>query len=355
MKKTIFLSALLVFATSYLFADKGYSYQVTPVMGKNFSDTDSKMLNSNMMLGVRASAYEDEFYGFQFSYMYGGDIGYLGSNDKTDLHRFYTGIVLDGEEEYSITPSLTLGFGYEVLSDPIATEQSQGFLSSGVGFRFHLIDYINISFETKAILKINSEDLDFVTNLGLGVMLDEDMNLYYKQRAPRVKSEEEEIDDNIITGYDTSSELLPMPEANEVIQAMQDCEDRKNIKCEKAYRLQVLFDYDKYDIKKKYMSEINKVIDVLKAKRNYLLVVEGHTDSKGSEAYNKVLSQKRADAVKMYITSKGVDYSRVKAIGYGEDMPIASNDTDEGRALNRRVVARFVSNSYNPYNTFDDE
>lgn len=351
MKKIIFLSALML-ATSCLFASQKYTYQVTPTMGKNFSDPDSRMLNSNMMLGIRATAYEDEFYGFQFGYTYGGDIGYLGSTQKTSLHRFYTGIVLDGEEEYSITPSLMMGFGYEILSNPISTEQSQGFLSTGIGFKFHLIDYINISLETKVILKINNEDLDFVTNLGFGVMLDEDMNLYMMQKK-RVVPVEEEYDDNIITGYDTSSELLPMPEANEVIQAMQDCEDKKNIKCEKAYRLEVLFDYDKYDVKKKYMSEIDKAITVLKAKNRYLLVVEGHTDSKGSDGYNKVLSQKRADAVKMYITSKGVDYSRIKSIGYGEDMPIASNDTDEGRALNRRVVARFVSNTYNPYNTFD--
>ncbi len=353
MKKVVFLTALM-FATVALFANKSYTYQITPMMGKNFSDTDSKMLNSNMLLGIRATTYEDEFYGFQFSYTYGGDIGYLGSDEVTSLHRLYGGIVLDGEEEYSITPSLTLGGGYEYLSNPIENEQSQTFLSTGIGFKFHLIDYINISFEAKAILKVNTEDLDFVTNLGFGIMLDEDMNLYMMPRK-RVVEVEDEYDDNIITGYDTSNELLPMPEASEVIKAMQDCEDTKNIKCEKAYRLQVFFDYDKYDIKKKYFSEINKVIDVLKAKKNYLLVVEGHTDSRGSDAYNKVLSQKRANAVKMYITSKGIDYNRIKAIGYGEDMPIASNATDEGRALNRRVVARFVSNTYNSYNTFDLE
>lgn len=65
--------------------------------------------------------------------------------------------------------------------------------------------------------------------------------------------------------------------------------------------------------------------------------VNGYTDSVGSAAYNLKLSQQRADAVRDYLVSKGVDGSRLAARGFGKDNPIAANDTDEGRALNRRV------------------
>ncbi len=345
MKKIISLGAFML--ASSLFASHNYTYQVTPMVGKNFSDTDSRMLNTDMMIGIRATAYENETYGFQFGYERASDIGYNNSSEKTNLQRFYTGIVLDGEEEYSIVPSLMLGAGYEVLSNSIENEPSQGFLSGGVGFKYYLLDYLNIALETKALIKINTEDIDISTTLGFGIMLDEDFNLNVMEKEQLI--EENNDDDMMMTGYDDSNELLPMPEPNEVIKAMKECEDKKNVKCEKAYRLEVFFDYDKSNVKKMYMSEINKAIDVLLVKKNYLLVVEGHTDSKGSGAYNKALSQKRANAVKRYIASKQISVERIRAIGYGEDMPIATNDTEEGRALNRRVVAKFISSSHNSY------
>lgn len=68
--------------------------------------------------------------------------------------------------------------------------------------------------------------------------------------------------------------------------------------------------------------------------------IAGHTDSMGSEAYNQVLSQRRADAVRKYLLSKGVDAGRLTAVGYGEDEPVDTNETNEGRQNNRRVEFR---------------
>ena len=65
--------------------------------------------------------------------------------------------------------------------------------------------------------------------------------------------------------------------------------------------------------------------------------VAGHTDSTGAEEYNQGLSERRANSVKDYLVSKGVQAQRLQAKGYGESMPVASNDTKEGRAENRRV------------------
>ena len=68
-----------------------------------------------------------------------------------------------------------------------------------------------------------------------------------------------------------------------------------------------------------------------------MVEVAGHTDSMGSEAYNQGLSERRAQSVQDYLVSKGVKAQRLTAKGYGESMPVASNDTDAGRAENRRV------------------
>ena len=102
--------------------------------------------------------------------------------------------------------------------------------------------------------------------------------------------------------------------------------------------LRVNFDYDKSDVKPQYLSEIRQVADYLKANAGTDAVLEGHTDSRGSEAYNQRLSQRRVDAVKAVLVDQlSVNASRVRAVGYGETRPVATNDTDAGRAENRRV------------------
>jgi len=104
--------------------------------------------------------------------------------------------------------------------------------------------------------------------------------------------------------------------------------------------LNVLFDFDKSDIKPKYHDEIKRVADYMKAYPWEKATLEGHTDSKGTDPYNQKLSQLRVYAIKAYLVDKfGISADRLTAVGYGESKPIASNDTEEGRQLNRRVQA----------------
>jgi Outer membrane protein and related peptidoglycan-associated (lipo)proteins len=104
--------------------------------------------------------------------------------------------------------------------------------------------------------------------------------------------------------------------------------------------LNVEFDFDKSTIKKGYYQDIDNLAGVMKQYPDLNVVIEGHTDSIGSDAYNEKLSRERADAVKNYMVEKnGIDANRIKAIGFGEKQPVASNDTSEGRAQNRRVEA----------------
>ncbi len=87
--------------------------------------------------------------------------------------------------------------------------------------------------------------------------------------------------------------------------------------------------------------EVKKLAEFLNTYQDTSVIVEGHTDDRGAAAYNKSLSQKRADAVKaMLVDSYGIAASRVEAVGYGEEQPVASNDTAEGRAQNRRVIGK---------------
>lgn len=104
--------------------------------------------------------------------------------------------------------------------------------------------------------------------------------------------------------------------------------------------LNVLFDFDKANVKPKYHNEIKRVADYMNAYPWEKATLEGHTCSLGTDAYNQKLSQRRVDNIKAYLVDKfGISADRLTAVGYGESKPIATNDTEEGRQLNRRVQA----------------
>jgi OmpA-OmpF porin, OOP family len=99
----------------------------------------------------------------------------------------------------------------------------------------------------------------------------------------------------------------------------------------------IYFDFDKTTLKSESFVELDKVVDFLKQNSHVSIEIAGHTDSKGSDTYNLNLSQGRSQSVVDYLISQGIDAGRLQAKGYGESKPIDTNETEEGRANNRRV------------------
>lgn len=99
----------------------------------------------------------------------------------------------------------------------------------------------------------------------------------------------------------------------------------------------VLFETGKSDLKANAHTNLTKLAGFLNQQPDRSVVIEGHTDSQGSDSYNQTLSQNRADSVKVFLIQQGVASNRIMAIGKGETSPVASNDTSAGRQLNRRV------------------
>jgi outer membrane protein OmpA-like peptidoglycan-associated protein len=104
----------------------------------------------------------------------------------------------------------------------------------------------------------------------------------------------------------------------------------------------VTFDVDSSAISPSFQSTLSNIAQNLVQYPNSLIDVYGHTDSTGSDAYNQALSERRAQAVANYLQSRGVSAARVRWQGFGETQPVASNDTPEGRAKNRRVEIKIV-------------
>ena len=104
--------------------------------------------------------------------------------------------------------------------------------------------------------------------------------------------------------------------------------------------LDVKFDFDKAVVKPESYEDIQALADFMKQYPQTSTVVEGHTDSVGTDAYNQGLSERRAGAVRdVLVNQYGVESGRVQAVGYGESRPVADNASSDGRAINRRVEA----------------
>ena len=106
----------------------------------------------------------------------------------------------------------------------------------------------------------------------------------------------------------------------------------------------VLFAFDKSDLSAESKVNLDKLVTVLNGYPDTNIELQGHTDSKGSEAYNQTLSENRANAVSVYLNGKGITASRVTVKGFGETVPKYDNETEEGRAQNRRVEFLITAN-----------
>ncbi len=109
----------------------------------------------------------------------------------------------------------------------------------------------------------------------------------------------------------------------------------------------ITFAYDSATVQPQFQRTLDQVASTLSQYNQTYIDVYGHTDSTGSDSYNQTLSEQRAASVASYLESRGVLSARIGTRGYGESQPIASNDTDAGRAANRRVEIKIVPISDN--------
>jgi len=105
---------------------------------------------------------------------------------------------------------------------------------------------------------------------------------------------------------------------------------------------QVTFDVDSSAVKPEFRNTLNDVAATLVQYESTYIDVYGHTDSTGSDAYNQTLSERRAQSVSSYLSTRGLQSARLATRGFGESQPVASNTTEDGRAQNRRVEIRIV-------------
>ena len=144
-----------------------------------------------------------------------------------------------------------------------------------------------------------------------------------------------------VVEYNQTTEVQEPTEENKTTTLKEQITSCKSQIDELLSNEKIHFEYNKATIKQDSYKLLINLVDIINKCPDTIVTIEGHTDSDGSAKYNKQLSQKRADAVKTYLENKGVAKERLKAIGYGESKPIASNETEEGKQKNRRIEFKF--------------
>ncbi|MEK6615571.1 MAG: OmpA family protein, partial [Bacteroidota bacterium] len=144
-------------------------------------------------------------------------------------------------------------------------------------------------------------------------------------------------------GYLFHSENFDIPDTAAYIEAVKNIGLKVLSVGTKIVLRNIFFDFDKATLRPESTTELERLTQLLTANPTMKIEIAGHTDSKGADDYNLKLSQSRAQSVVNYLSTHSIAQSRLTAKGYGETKPMATNDTDEGRQLNRRTEFEILS------------
>ena len=327
------IAIALVAATALFAADSAYKYELTPTIG-GVHPEGNLGVNEQSAIGLRIGRNLENFFldHVELGVSHTNKIREYGVDGKAT--RYFVNAIKD----FGLTEKLSLygllGAGYEDVSKRFVKNDDGGFGQYGLGLRYQITDNFALRAEAVDAIKFNHGDHNLFYTLGFAVG-------FAPKNAP-VVAEVVEVKEQAVVVLDDDNDG--------VLNDVDQCPNTPvgvvvdETGCEKVIVLRdigVNFAFDSYKITPKYLEEIKKVANFMGENPGYRVVLSGHTDSVGAEAYNQKLSEKRANAVAKALEELGVSADKITTVGYGELKPIASNKTKEGRAENRRVEARF--------------
>ena len=390
--------------TASLALAKPYTYEISPMIGYNIAEGNIGMKdNGYLVYGVELQYNQkDWFLSPELSVIYtdSGNAEYEAAADgETDVLRMAVNGVKTYNQDGAFQPFAKAGLGMEKMDHLEQGNKNSLFIDAGAGVKVPLMDHLALKLEAIYMLKENANrwDNNAIVQAGLTfgfgaqaeevvpvaavaapVVVDGDDDndgvLNSKDECPNTAAGARvDVSGCFLDGDDDKDGVLnaadkcPTTAANTKVDAegcKLDGDDDKdgvlNSKdicpntplgeavnedgCPKSITLHVKFPNDSSKIEASSYGIVQKYADFLNKYTAYSAKIVGHTDSRGSAAYNQKLSERRANAIKDMLIEKGVPSSRVSAAGEGEAKPMADNATAEGRAKNRRIEAELTKN-----------
>ncbi|BFM06306.1 OmpA family protein [Halioxenophilus aromaticivorans] len=349
--------------------DGGSHFTLTPGLGYYNFDSERSLDDATALSAA---------FGYEFDSPWALELVYMMANTDSDTA---TSVDVDHDQYRldalyyfnrgsGVQPYLASGIGRGSFETDTA-DMDETMANLGGGFRFFVQDNTAIRTDIRAIYGDDDSTWDYVATLGLNLIFGSSGGSASKmmepvaaaaaptEAAPALDSDGDGVADNLDQCADTAAGMavdsVGCPTDNDgdgVANADDQCPDTEagakvdEVGCylelleAKEVRLAVQFATMSDEVREEYMPEVEKVAEFMRAYVNTDVIIEGHTDDRGAEAFNLELSERRAKSVAAVLTNRfGIDASRVTAIGYGESRPLVDNQTAENRAKNRRVVA----------------
>ncbi|MFV0276075.1 MAG: OmpA family protein [Parahaliea sp.] len=229
-----------------------------------------------------------------------------------------------------VRPYLAFGAG-EIEYEGDSWDSTETIFNAGAGIRYMITPRFGARLEARLVHSADEEDNNLLLTAGL--------NYYFgkvKADAPEPEPVAAPVDADG-DGVNDDRDQCPGTPAGTRVDATGCPMPVERVA---SIKMKVNFDFNSTRVKEQYFSDIGELANFLKRFDDVDVQLEGHTDSSGPDNYNQTLSQRRAQAVKdMLVNQYGIEAGRIQPVGYGESRPVASNDTAEGRAENRRTMA----------------
>lgn len=361
--KKILLSAAVATAMlpSLASAEEGKWY-LNPAVGYQVFDGDRDLDETETALfGIEKELDSD--WGIELRGTYAEADNYRG-NELRDGEM--SGINLDVLRYYKMAgskfiPYSAMGIGHAEANYETGANDTYTQLNVGAGVRYAMTENWSLRGDARYFYGTDNETSDGIVSIGLSYAFGGSPAATIPEPEPAI------VSDSDADGVADSTDQCPNTPAGVAVDARGCALDKDGdgvpnyrdkcpstpqarqvdkfgckfvLKQTESIKLEIQFPLDSDAIPASYRGELEKVAAFLKKYGGVNAVIEGHADSTGAAAYNKKLSQRRADAVRnALIREYGISPNRLSAVGYGEERPIASNNTAEGRHANRRVVA----------------
>jgi len=311
--KKIILSTIA--CATIVLASNVPEFEFSPMFGK--ADTHDRLnLKTDKSIGATL-AIKDNYTFFdqlELAYFNSSNVDYDTVAGDTDVHR----LLLSGVKNYDLSDKSSLyaliGAGYEKISDEEVHADSSAVANWGGGFKYKVTDAVALKAEARQVIREKRENT-ILYSLGLAIPFGDST-----KEAPK-KVETPKVEKAVAPVVEKTETKATIDMSKKVISH---------------------FDTDKAILKAADKEAIQAYVNYLKAFPEAKLVVEGHTDSTASEAYNESLGARRAMNVKAYMVDLGIDASRIRVESYGETMPVIDNKTAEHRAMNRRAEVKII-------------
>lgn len=358
MKRVLLPLSVCILATPAFAESKVGQVSINPFVGYSVQDS-KRELNDGVAYGINGEFRATENWATRLFYVEAGteNEGVAGQSDNSvDYMRYGFDALYYFMPESAVQPYLLAGIGNGEYESDNETQ-----LNFGAGVRYFLSQALSVNGELKMSHSADDDLDDGLVSLGVAyafggskakaapapvaaapVDSDGDGVIDANDKCPgtpagvTVDANGCELDSDR-DGVVDSKDACPGTPAGTKVDARGCVPKKATIE---TIKLNILFATNSDVVTEQYQGEVKRVADFLKSYQDVSVEIEGHTDAQGADAYNQALSQRRADSVKKaLVTRYGIAAERVKAIGYGESRPVASNDTAAGRAENRRVVA----------------